>query len=91
MRVWPISDISRQESSSTLSWMILTFLRLSGISPSMPRMPVRWKPVGMLPSRYCLRVMWNSPTMLVLSSSATSMAISTAWRLSRNGGVSSIS
>ena len=63
----------------------------NGTLPSTPTMAVRWKPVGMLPSRYCLRAMCTSPTTWQPSSSAIATARSSASSFSSNGGASSIS
>ncbi len=62
-----------------------------GMLPSVPTMAVRWKPVGMLPSRYCLRVMCTSLTTLHSSSIAISRLPSSASSSISNGGASSIS
>jgi len=90
-RRWPTSLTSRQASSSSPSWTIRTSRSLNGIRPLTPTMVVRWNPVGMLPSRYCLRAMWISSTMEHRYSMAMPRAISSASSLSSNGGVSSIS
>ncbi len=88
---WPRSETSRQESSSTLTWMIESERPRNGSWPLTPTMAVRWKPVGMDPSRYCLRAMWTSSTMSQPSIRHCSMATSTASWLTGKGGVSSIS
>ena len=62
-----------------------------GMLPVSPTMAVRWKPVGMEPSRYCFRMTWSSETRFRLQSSAISMAMRTASWSMGNGGVSSIS
>ncbi len=87
----PLSLTSRQASSSRLSWKNDRFLPRKGIEPFTPIIAVRWKPVGMLPSRYCFRVMCISSTSDMLNIMAISMAISTALLSALNGGVSSIS
>ena len=88
---WPRSVTSRQESSSTDTWVIDSFRPRNGSVPLTPTIAVRWKPVGIEPSRYCLRAMCTSSTMSQPSIRHCSMAMSTASWLTRNGGVSSIS
>ena len=47
----------------------------NGNEPPTPTMAVRWKPVGIEPSRYCLRAMWTSSTMSQPSIRHCSMAM----------------
>ena len=88
---WPSSDTSRHESSSTLTWRIVSSRPRNGRRPLTPTIAVRWKPVGIDPSRYCFRAMCTSSTMSQPSIRHCSMATSTASWFTRNGGVSSIS
>ncbi len=94
---WPTSETSRQESSSSDSCRIRSSRSMprsgtrNGITPSSPTIAVRWKPVGIEPSRYCLRMTCSSETRLRLKSSAISSAVATASSSSAKGGVSSIS
>ncbi|MFH2052268.1 MAG: hypothetical protein ABIK96_07335 [bacterium] len=74
-----------------LSWRMCTVRPRKGTSPSVPMMAVRWKPVGMLPSRYCLRVMCTSLTTLQPSIMVMAMLMSRAASSISNGGASSIS
>ena len=93
----PMSETSRQESSSSESWRMRSCRSTpssgtrNGIEPPRPTIVVRWNPVGIDPSRYCLRITWSSETRFTLNSSATSIARRTASSSIGNGGVSSIS
>ena len=88
---WPLSETSRQESSSTLTCVIDSSRPRKGSFPFTPTMAVRWKPVGIEPSRYCFRAMCTSSTMSQPSIRHCSIATSTASWFTGNGGVSSIS
>ena len=88
---WPLSFTSRQESSSTLTWVMVSRRPWKGSQPFTPTMAVRWKPVGIDPSRYCLRAMWTSSMMSMFMARHSSMATSMASWFTRKGGVSSIS
>ncbi len=87
----PRSRTSRQESSSTVTCVTESVRPRNGIFPFTPTTAVRWKPVGIDPSRYCFRAMWTSSTMSQPSIRHCSMATSIACWFTRNGGVSSIS
>ena len=74
-----------------LSWRMLTSRSFTGIEPWTPRIAVRWNPVGMEPSRYCLRITCTSPTGCSPCSSEMPMAMSRASGSISKGGASSIS
>ena len=86
-----MSETSRHESSSTLTCVTVSLRPLNGSQPFMPTMAVRWKPVGIEPSRYCFRAMCTSSMMSMCIIRHSSMATSIASWFTRNGGVSSIS
>ena len=88
---WPRSETSRQESSSTDTWVTESSRPRNGRRPLTPTIAVRWKPVGIEPSRYCFRAMWTSSTMSQPSIRHCSIATSTACWFTGKGGVSSIS
>ena len=51
---WPLSDTSRRDTSSTLTWVTVSRRPLNGSQPLTPMIAVRWNPVGIEPSRVLL-------------------------------------
>ena len=88
---WPCVRTSRLESSSTETCVTVSRRPRNGSQPWTPTMAVRWNPVGMLPSRYCLRAMCTSSMTSMCIIRHSSIAMSIASWFTRNGGVSSIS